>query len=154
MNILWGDSRNPEINDNLGMWLSLQIGLPRHFEQPYSTMGVFDGPDLMACILYNNWQPEAGVIEMHGATTSARWLTRPVLAEMFAYPFEQLGCQTVVMRVSANDRRLARILKAYGFHRHLIPRLRGRHEDEVLYTLTDDDWRLNGFHRPKRHVSS
>lgn len=147
MQIVWGGSGNAEINRALAEWCAVQIGLPRPFEEPYTTMGVFDGEMLVACMLYNNYQPEAGVIEIHGAGITPRWLTRPVLEAMFEYPFGQLGCQLVVMRVSERNSRLRRMLTAYGFKGHVIPRLRGRDEGEIIYTLADNDWAGNGFHR-------
>lgn len=102
---------------------------------------------LVACIIYHNYSPANGVMEFSGAAVTPRWLTKPVLHEMFAYPFEQVGCQTVVARVSANDDRLGRMLPAYGFTSYRLPRLRGRDEDEILYVLHDDVWRANGFHK-------
>ncbi len=152
MNVVWGGADNPEINDALGGWCVAHIGLPRGVEPPYTTMGVFDDDRLIAVMLYNNWSPEAGVIEIHGAAIDRRWLNRRTLWEMFSYPFVQLGAQIVVMRVSErnvmwNGRGIPRFLKAYGFTNVLIPRLRGRDEGEIIYTLTDDDWKSNGFHR-------
>src|SRR5690606_346906 len=143
LNVLWAGSENPEINQMLGNWCAAHIGLPRPFEPPYSTMGVFDGENLIAVILYNNYQPEAGVVEIHGAATDKRWLNRKTLWEMFSFPFLRLGCQLVVMRVSErneqwNGRGLPRLLKAYGFKAYPIPRLRGRDEGEIIYTLADD----------------
>lgn len=136
----------------LGEWCAAHIGLPRGFEAPYSTMGVFDGENLIAVMLYNNWQPEAGVVEIHGASVDKRWLNRKTLWSMFEFPFEQLSAQMVVMRVSENNqqwngRGLPRLLKSYGFQSHMIPRLRGRNENEIIFTLTDDAWRANGFHK-------
>lgn len=115
-------------------------------------MGVLDGDGLIAVMLFNNYHPQEGVIEIHGAATDKRWLNRITLKAMFSFPFEQLGCQLVVMRVSErngmwNGRGIHRFLKAYGFKDYRIPRLRGRDEDEIIYTLTDDDWRANGFHK-------
>lgn len=110
-------------------------------------MGVLDGTELVACMLFNNWQPEAGVIEIHGAGVTPRWLTKPVLKEMFDYPFRQLGCQNVIMRVSERDNRLLRMLTAYGFENVAIPRLRGRDEGERIFWLTDDAWNANKFNK-------
>jgi RimJ/RimL family protein N-acetyltransferase len=143
---LWGGARNPQINEALANWCAVHIGL-KPFVPHYTTLGVFDDQELIAVILYNNYHPDAGVIEMHGAATSSRWLTRPVLWEMFSYPFLQLGCQLVAMRVSERDNRLKRILGAYGFEHVTIPRLRGRDEAERIYWLTDDAWKANGFHK-------
>lgn len=146
MNIIWGGSREPQLNEALGNWLADQLGFTRPFEPPYSTMGVFDGERLLSVILYNNFHPEAGVVEIHGAGLSPRWLTKPVLWSMFNFPFNDLGCQVVVMRVSERNTRLKRILTTYGFKHVTIPRLRGRDEGERVFWLTDDAWKANGFH--------
>jgi hypothetical protein len=152
LNILWAAADKPEINASLGEWCAREIGLSRGFEQPYSTMGVFDGKELIAVVLYNNFQPEAGVVEFHGASKDRRWLTRQTLWEMFSYPFLTLGCQMAVTRNSErnemwNGRGLHRMLDAYGFNHYRIPHLRGRDEAEIIWTLTDTDWLANGFHK-------
>lgn len=142
---VWADSSKPELNEALANWCAVQIGLPRGLEKPCICMGVFDDQDLIAVIAYNNYSPEAGVIEFHGASTTPRWLTRAVLQEMFDYPFKQLGCQMVVTRNSEKNTRLHRVLKAYGFKHVTIPRLRGRDEAECVWWLTDEQWRDNKF---------
>lgn len=138
---LWAEG---EANEALATWCAVHIGLPRPFQPPYVTMGVFDEERLIAVILYNNYQPEAGVIEFHGAGVTPRWLTRPVLREMFDYPFE-IGCQSIVTRNSAGNKRLHRILKSIGFKHVTIPRLRGRDEAECIFWLTDDAWNASRF---------
>ncbi len=37
------------------------------------------------------------------------------------------------------------MLKSYGFADYYIPRSRGRDEDEIVWTLTVEGWRFNGF---------
>jgi len=143
MRTLWASHTNGE---GLARWCAAHIGLPRPFEPPFHVMGVFDA-DLVGAVVFNNYQPESGVIEMHGASVTPRWLTRPVLWAMFNYVFNDAGCQMAVMRVSERDRRLPRILTAYGFEHVTVPRLRGRDEAERIFWLTDDAWRQNGFHK-------
>ena len=109
-------------------------------------MGVFDGT-LIAAVVFNNYHPESGVIEMHAAASTPRWLTRRVLWEMFNYVFNRMGCQMAVLRVSERNNRLLRILTAYGFEHTVIPRLRGRDEGERIFWLTEEAWRSNGFHK-------
>lgn len=147
MNVIWSSGREPELNEALGNWCAAHIGLSRPFEQPFTTMGVFDGETLLAVIVFNNLHTDAGVIEIHGAAETPRWLPRHVLYQMFSYPFDQLGCQSVIMRVSERNTRLLRILTAYGFENVTIPRLRGRDEGERIFWLTDDAWRSNRFHK-------
>ncbi len=70
-----------------------------------------------------------------------------MLKAMFGYPFDQLGCQMVVLRVSERNAVMTGIAKRFGFTSHRIPRLRGRDEAEILFTLTDDEWRSHPVNR-------
>lgn len=112
-----------------------------------SAIGVVKGDELIGGFFYHDYDPDAGVIEISGASTDKGWLTRLVLFTLFSYPFLDLGCQMVAMRHSANDKPLARMLRAYGFKQVVIPRLFGRHEDAIVSTLTVEDWLNNGFHK-------
>ena len=149
MDMLWGTSREPELNIVLGEWCQHKIGLPRPFTN-FTSLGVFNGSELLGVMVFHNWVPEAGVIEVSGAAISARWLTRPVLYALFSYVFDQIGCQALVMRVAPENTRIQRILRAYGYEETRIRRLRGRHQDELVFVLYDDVWRANGFHRENK----
>jgi RimJ/RimL family protein N-acetyltransferase len=149
LRLYWGNDKvDPKLNKALADWCERKItgGTGRGFGA-CTTLGIFEGQLLLGVVVYHNYVSKAGVIEVGGAADHPRWLTPSVLYEMFAFPFNELGCQMVVMRVSADNTRLAKILTRYGFDSYRIPRLRGRHEDEIVFTLTDDRWRNNGFHR-------
>jgi RimJ/RimL family protein N-acetyltransferase len=107
----------------------------------YKAIGVVRDDALIAGVVYSNWAPQHGVIEMSAAASSPKWLLGDTLHEIFAYPFEQIGCQMVVLRVSEKNKRMIRIAKRFGFNSYLIPRLRGRDEGEYIFTLTDEQWR-------------
>lgn len=121
-------------------------GVPDQITE-FCSIGIFDDEALIAGVLYHNWYPETGVIELSAGSLTKRWLTRPVLKAMFSLPFDRLGCQLCVLRVSERNPPMIRIAKAYGFEDHVIPRLRGRDEAEHILTLTDNTWRGNGFHK-------
>lgn len=105
---------------------------------------MLDG-EMIAGTVFHNWFPEAGVIELSSAADSPKWLTRKSLQVMFGYPFDQLGCQLVVLRVSERNERMRSIAKRFGFAEYVIPRLRNRNTAECVYTLTVEDW--NGKRR-------
>lgn len=155
MTPVWGSEREPELNAYLSGWASFKLfGHVRGFG-PCTTMGVFDGGSLIGVMVYHGWEKPAGIIEISGVSDKKEWLKRHVLWEMFSYPFDQLKCQMIVMRVSEknqqwNGRGLPRLLNAYGFTSVTVPRLYGRDEAGILYCLTDDAWRKNGFHRQHR----
>lgn len=109
-------------------------------------IGVIDEDGkLVAGWIWHNWDPSAEVIEFSGASITPKWMTRAILHELFTYAFVGIGCQMIFTRNSADNKRLHRQLKAFGFDRFDIPRLFGRKEDAVVWTLTDDQWRASPF---------
>ena len=93
---------------------------------------------------------EAEIIEMSGAAIPHRqWLTRATLARLYAYPFLELRCQMVVMRVPADNEYLLGILARYGYVFYRIARLFGSDRDGVVCTLTYEDWIDNKFNQPR-----
>jgi RimJ/RimL family protein N-acetyltransferase len=118
---------------------------------PCRAIGVIDADGaLVGGMIYNNYDPESGVIEMSGAAINKRWLNKKTLHGLFAYPFDGLHCQMVMMRNSADDKPLHRMLSNYGFSRWDIPRFLGREKNGVLWALTDDDWRSNRFQTTRK----
>lgn len=156
--VYWAGSKDRETASGIARFVGSHVeGGERGFDGNVC-MGVIktgERPELIAGVVYHNWSPEAGTIELSAAATSKLWLTRPVLKAMFSYPFEQVGCQMIVLRVSERNTTMVSIALRYGFKSHLIPRLRGRDEAEHILTLTDDDWRHNRFNEETtRHVKA
>lgn len=118
----------------------------RPFERPRAIGFVEDGT-LIGGTVYTNWDPRAGVIELSTAATTPRWLSPRVLHAIFSYPFDEIGCQMVVLRVSERNTRMVKIAKRFGFEGYLIDRLRGRDEAEWVFTLTAEAWRDTKFER-------
>ena len=147
MRIIWGGASTPETNQTIADFVATHIaGCERGFAD-FTTMGVEENGALVAGVVFHNYAPEAGVIELSAASTSKRWLTPPVLKGMFDYPLEQIGCQMVVLRVSERNTGMIAIAERFGFTRHRIPRLRGRDEAEIIFTLTDNDWRAHSVNQ-------
>lgn len=117
-----------------------------------SAIGVIDEDGkLIGGLVYHNYDPEANVIEISGAATHPRWLTRETIRWMYVYPFHQLGVQMVVQRTPADDERLLRQLAAYDYMFIKVPRMFGRERDGVLCLLTYEDWCANRFNKRFRH---
>lgn len=132
------------------IFISCKIwGHPKKMPGDTAIVSVSGRGDALGAALFYNYSSSHGTIEISGAGISGRWLSRAVLYEMFAYPFNQLGCQAVYMQCDPGDAVLARIFAAYGFQRYDIPRLRGRDKAQAVYVLGDDVWRNNGFHKEK-----
>lgn len=111
------------------------------------SIGVINNDGLLvAGWAWHNWNPHAGTIEFSGAATTSKWMTRAILNKLFAYAFNEVGCQMVVTRNSATNTRLHRQLTDFGFTRFDVPRLFGREEDGVFWTLTDSDWKQSRYY--------
>jgi hypothetical protein len=122
----------------------------RGFGSNIRTIGVVDHGQLIAGLVYHNYDPEAGIIEISGAALPGRlWLTRRTLAVMYEFPFELCDCQMVVQRTPADAITLLGILAAYGYTLVTIKRLFGRERDGVVCTLTREDWLANKFNRKR-----
>jgi RimJ/RimL family protein N-acetyltransferase len=124
----------------------------RGFGSNVMTIGVIEGGLLIAGIVYHNFDPEAGIIEISGAALPGHyWLTRETLKRMFQYPFHYLGCQMVVQRTPADDERLLYVLSRYGYDFIPFPRLFGRDRNGVICRLTREAWASNRFNKKFQH---
>lgn len=131
----------------VGEWVARELGQSGFAGYFMSAIGVFDKSQIVGGTAFHNYYPEEGVIEMTSAATDSRWLTRRMIRAIFTYVFDLLECQMVVMRVSSNNTRMLNIGRRFGFSSYTIPRLRGKKEDEVIMTFTDDQWRSSPFRR-------
>jgi RimJ/RimL family protein N-acetyltransferase len=140
-----------DIDGIVARWVSKHIAGGHRGFNASTALGIVEDGELVAGVVYHDYNPEAGIIEISAASTSKRWLSRPVLLTLFSYPFDGVGVQMLVMRTEVgnqqdNGRGMARLSKAYGFTQILIPRLYGRDKDGLLHCLTAEAWRANGFH--------
>lgn len=131
----------------VGEWVASQLGQAGFAGYFMSAIGVFDNGQIIGGTAFHNYYPKEGVIEMSSACVDSRWLTRRMIRAIFTYAFDLLECQLIVMRVSSNNSRMLNIGYRFGFTGYTIPRLRGKIEDEVIFTMTDDKWRSSPFNR-------
>ncbi len=113
-------------------------------------IAVGHGDQLAAGLIYHNYDPDAGVVEISAAAWMKGWLTRHVLGVMYGYPFNDVGCQVVVQRVSDEDTAQHRMLTAFGFERYRIPRLRGPDAADNIFVLTREAWAGDNLRRLAR----
>jgi RimJ/RimL family protein N-acetyltransferase len=113
------------------------------------TIGVVDkAGKLIAGIIFHNYHPEAGVIEMTvGAVPGSRWMTRETLRVIREFVFERCGCQMLMLVVPADNEALLHQPARLGFMLVRVPRLLGRDRDAVLCLLTAEAWQATKFNK-------
>lgn len=95
--------------------------------------------EIRAIFAFHEWDTDAGVIQMSGASEGP-WASRGIYRELFGYPFDHLGCQLILNRNDPDNESLINILRRLGYKSYYIPRLRGRDKGDVVMTLTSEDW--------------
>lgn len=107
-------------------------------------VGVLRGGNVIAGVVYHNWSPEFGTIELSAAADDRRWLTRPVIHEVLAYPFG--FCQMVFAQHKADNPARA-IWQRLGADEYLIPRFHGIGAVAAIATLTKESWMAGKYHK-------
>jgi RimJ/RimL family protein N-acetyltransferase len=96
-------------------------------------------------VVYHNYDPDGGVIELTAYSTRRSWLNKSRLRAVFSYPFDQLGLRICVARISEKNTRTLRIWKALGAEFYPIPHLRAEGEAEIIAVLHRDTWKSSKF---------
>ena len=126
--------------------------IPHLHGRPFSkcrSIGVIDEQGRMiAGLVYHNWLPEAGVIDLSvAALPKSGWFSRETVWRMYAYPFLDAGVQMVSHLVPADATHSLRQLATLGCMLIEIPRIFGRERDGVLALLTREAWENSKFHQ-------
>lgn len=146
--VLATETHLPDVNRSAGDFASQSIwGEPGRLFR-FCSLTVLDAGKPIAAIILHNWQPDTGVIEITAAG-SGRWQSRRIINEVFGLCFDAMGCQMAAMRIGADNAKSVENARRLGFTGHLIPRLRGRNEDEWIFTLTAEDWQGSRLYKAR-----
>lgn len=88
---------------------------------PCVTIGITnDKRDLIAGVVYNQYQPKYGVIELSMAAISPMWAKKEIITELLRYPFEQLGVYKVYTATPADNAKAIKVNAHIGFKKEAI----------------------------------
>ena len=108
---------------------------------PCVAIGIVDSNEQpIGGVVYNNYQPQYGSIDISCASITPRWLTKRMIRGIFAYPFDQLkvGRVTAVTPRKATSPR--RFLEQFGFKLEGLVRRGFGTDDAVVYGLLVEEW--------------
>ena len=115
-------------------WVQRQLGYSRPFTD-YAALGF--GEPLVAGVVFHDWQPENGTIELTVAST-APWATRARLWAIGEYVGRH--ARLAVFKTSERNQRALRLMKRLGAQMTIVPELRGPGEAEVVCTISHEGW--------------
>lgn len=142
MKVLYGAS------DEVARWVAERIdGCERGFGECQALGVVSD--KMLAGIVFHNWSPETGVIEISAAAESPLWARPAILTELLEYPFDRLRCRMVLGRCSEHNTRARKLWRAFGATETAIPDLRGDGVAEIVKTLKASDWTRSRLYHGK-----
>lgn len=116
---------------------------------PSAAVGVLDGGDLVAGVVFHGYDPFVKAIEVSCAATSARWANRETFREILRYPFAQLGCQRVGAVTPRRATSPRRFLEGLGFKREGSLRRAFGEDAAIVYGLLREEWEGGRFCRER-----
>lgn len=130
----------------VAQWVAEQIG--RGIEWgPCEAIGVADTQDnLIGGVVFNNYQPHFGNIEVSFASIRRDWLTPKLVAGILAYPFDQLGVRRITCLTPKRNRAARQFLKKFGFVEEGNVRGGFGDDDMIVSGLLASEWRKHKFH--------
>ena len=127
--------------------LTDHLGSVSRFDMSQSIGVTLDG-ELVAGVIYHDYRPQVGDIQLSVAASSPRWATRSIIRELLAYPFEQLSCRRITATVRGDNRRALRFDAGIGFV--VEGRMRAYNTegvDQVILGMMREEWREGPFGR-------
>lgn len=101
--------------------------------------------ELIGGVVYSNYRPSLRSMDISVASSTPRWLTRPMITYMLNYPFYQVGCVRVTAITGSRNKATIRFLHGLGFYREGVVRKGLLTEDAMLYGMLEKHWRTNKF---------
>lgn len=144
LSFVHGDKSAPQTHETLKAVACWYLGIRIEFG-PSITLGVYDGNSNLGVVVFHDFIAERGTIEMTIAAVHPRWLSRAVIREIARLGFVVNGCQMMFARCDASNKAANRILSKIGFHKAILPNMRGAGRDEVFFCITRDQWEKSRF---------
>lgn len=133
----WVAARIPHMESGSGFGACKAIGVE-------SSQGV-----LIGGVVYHNYMPAVGNIELSFAADTPRWLTRPIICGLLSYPFEQLQCQRVTGVTPRRATSARRFLDQFGFKREGCVRRGFGTDHAIISGLLREEWLASRWAAPR-----
>jgi RimJ/RimL family protein N-acetyltransferase len=112
----------------------------------YRAIGIARATRLVGGVVFHDYHPEAGDIEISAAFDSASWCTRGSLRGILFYPLHTLGLQRCTARTAESNTAAQSFLKRLGFREEgRLRRAFDGKEDMMVYGVLLREELMKGF---------
>lgn len=119
---------------------------------PCSALGVVDETNrLIGGVVYHDYQPQWGNIQVSFASDRSDWLTVRLIRAIMAYPFDQLGVNRITSLTPKRNRQARQFLQKFGFRLEGNIRKGFGTDDCIVSGLMRSEWKAHRFNG-KRHT--
>jgi len=87
---------------------------------PCTTIGVMVGDHLVAGVVFHDWKPQFGTMELSMAADSPIWARRKIIKSLLRYPFEQMGANKLFTVTPHENEAALKVNKHIGFVREAV----------------------------------
>lgn len=144
LDIVHADGSKPQLNQVFCDFAIAILGKNIDFA-PCSTIGVLRDGVVKGVIVFHDWRPEYGTVEITGAGVNPSWCSKRVVKEIYRVCFTSLNANQIVARCDAANLTTTRIFKALGFNVVALPNMRGPDRDELFFYITRNEWNNTRF---------
>lgn len=85
-----------------------------------AAIGVATNSRIIAGVVYHDYQPDFGSIQISMAADSPIWARKEIIGALLAYPFVQLGCWSVFTLTPASNEKALKVNAHIGIERKTI----------------------------------
>jgi RimJ/RimL family protein N-acetyltransferase len=122
---------------------------------PCAGLGVVDSEGrLVAGVVFHDYQPQFGNIQVSFASDRADWLTPSLVRAIMRYPFTQLKVNRITTLTPKRNRRARQFLKKFGFRLEGVIRKGFGTDDCMVSGLMRTEWESHRFNGQKQATSS
>lgn len=111
-------------------WVADRMPYVSEFNQ-CAAIGLAENKQLIAAVVYHNYIPDYGNIEISMAADTPRWATPEAIGTFLRYPFVQLRCRRVTTCTPAKNKRALRFNYGIGFKKEGVVR-QGYGKDDLV----------------------
>lgn len=128
---------------DVAKFVSDRIPHCRPFDGHIAARPIFLDGELIAAVVWHNYDAWAGNVEVAIAADSPRWIGRERLSALFHFPFVAMGCRRVTARISAVNARSRKLCEGLGFQLEgLMRKASPDGNDMLIYGLLKEECRF------------